>query len=528
VYRIQQKVDIMFRLAIPLRSAFSRTVLALTLAVVSRPSGSFALEPPVLRASLESEPITLAWTAAHTGTDRFLASFLMRGLMKYDAGNQPVCDLCRSLALSPDGKTLTFELASGENWSDGVPLEAQHFVDSFRRLLDPANGFSFSEDFLVIAGATLRPWDASKLAVRAEDKNKVVIELVRPSGAFTHVLTTAASFPIRKELLKGADDTGERHAQTAVLGPYQLAAWEKGKRIVIEGNAKFTASRPVYRVDFFRGTHAQSLQKFKSGRIDLLSNPTSDDVLKVPGQRLQVSPYLATRLLRVNSSRKPLTDLNLRRALLLALDRPTLPAALRNGERRATGLIPPGLPGYRELPLVTPDLSQAQTLAKASFGSAPAPELTLITRDLEADRQVSEWLTSQWARIGIKLKVLSAAEGAYLRKLESGDFDLALGVWAFETASPVELLRSFETGAAQNRGHWTHVGFDALLGQLTRETNPSLAAGLIDRTAEVVEVKDIGVIPLGYPTQPFLLGRRVMSFSVTPFGDPNLVSIRIR
>src|SRR4051812_36739049 len=98
-----------------------------------------ALEPPVLRASLETEPLTLDWNGYRSSTDRYLISFLMRGLLKYDSANAPVCDLCKSYLISADGRKLSFELDSEQTWSDGVKLEARHFVDSFRRLLAPQN-----------------------------------------------------------------------------------------------------------------------------------------------------------------------------------------------------------------------------------------------------------------------------------------------------------------------------------------------------------------------------------------------------
>src|SRR5690349_11475488 len=92
-----------------------------------------ALEPPVLRLSMEAEPSTLDWHAARSPSDRFVASFLMRGLLKYDAQAKPVCDLCKSYVVSPDRRGLTFVLDAQAEWSDGTPVQAQQFVDSFRR-----------------------------------------------------------------------------------------------------------------------------------------------------------------------------------------------------------------------------------------------------------------------------------------------------------------------------------------------------------------------------------------------------------
>src|SRR4051794_16554228 len=107
--------------------------LLLIVVMMSVSSTVRALEPPVLRAPLETEPVTLDWNAAQTPTDRFILSFLMRGLMKYDASNAPVCDLCRAHTVTGAGRVWRFELVAGTKWSDGVALEPRHFVDGFER-----------------------------------------------------------------------------------------------------------------------------------------------------------------------------------------------------------------------------------------------------------------------------------------------------------------------------------------------------------------------------------------------------------
>src|SRR3954452_13787424 len=79
-----------------------------------------AIEPPVLRLSMETEPVTLDWNNARSPMDRFIVSFLMRGLMKYDDKANPVCDLCENFNVSPDGKVYRFDLKTDVKWSDGV------------------------------------------------------------------------------------------------------------------------------------------------------------------------------------------------------------------------------------------------------------------------------------------------------------------------------------------------------------------------------------------------------------------------
>lgn len=501
-------------------------------------------EPNVLRASLEGEPSTLDWNAYRTPSDRFVLGFLMRGLLKYDSSGAIHCDLCKSYEVSPDGKVFEFELKPEEVWSDGVALEAQHFVDSFRRLLNPAHKLKGARDFQVIQGArqgppgamqssvkpwdSRKPWDPAKLAVHAEGKQKLRIVLEGPSALFIHYLTTIASYPIRKEFLGTPRGKWNPDPEkTPFIGPYRLAEWSPGKYLVIEGSPSFKGTRPVYRVQFALGSHSEMVKQYLKARLDILANPTTEDLLKLTGNKLQVSPYWATRNLLINSKREPLKSLSFRKAMLLSLDRENLPSFLRNGERRVTGLVPPGLPGYRDLPLATADLEKAREERSRAVPGAKPVVLRLLLRDFEADKAVARWLEERLAKLQIQLKIQAVSEAPYYRALERGEFDLALNTWAFGIANPVEILRSFQTGALENWTGWTHVGFDSLLEQLLSESKPDEMLRWVDKLTQVLEIQEAIVIPLGYPTQPFLLGPHVTSFAVTPFGDPDLIRIQV-
>ena len=246
-----------------------------------------------------------------------------------------------------------------------------------------------------------------------------------------------------------------------------------------------------------------------------------------------MSPYLATRQLVFNLHRSPLGDIHLRQAILHALEREKLPALLRNGERPVTGLIPPGLAGYRDLPLVTRDLARALEERKPlANGKAAAGALTLeiVFHNLDTDRRVAHWLLDQLGAVNVKLKLSPKSAEAYLEAIRTGSYDLALETWNFGISSPADILQAFTTGARQNHGGFTSVTYDDWIQKLLSRPKPEIAesSGWIDQATRILEAQEVGVIPLGYPTQPFLLGRRVVGFAITAYGDPDLVRIQLK
>jgi ABC-type oligopeptide transport system substrate-binding subunit len=151
----------------------------------------------------------------------------------------------------------------------------------------------------------------------------------------------------------------------------------------------------------------------------------------------------------------------------------------------------------------------------------------VLVHDRPAERKLGDWLATQLVPIRVRVDVRALDERGFRDAITRGDFDALIDTWAFSIASPLDLLSTLTTGSSRNRGGWTDVAYDALVGQLLVERKPAEAAKLLDQIGQRLESKETAVIPLGYPTLPFLLGKRVVSFAMTPFGDPDLVKIEL-
>ncbi len=446
-------------------------------------------EPPFLQVSVETEPATLDWHRYRSSSDRFIVSFLMRGLMKYSATGQAECDLCLSYQVDATGKNYEFRIAPMERWSDGVPLEAKHFVDSFQRLLDSQKHFPAAGPFAIIS------------KVKATGSHTVQIQLKSSKKEFLDLLTLTPSFPIRKDLISNAkNDRGEKMAQTATLGPYFLAEWDYGKRIVLEGNPFYMGDRPVFRVDLLFGSHQESVARFKEGKLDVLSNPTTEEIMSLSGSKLETRPLWSTRFLSLNTKSGPLQDASMRKAVSYSLERANLSALLKNGERPPLGLLPPGIPGYPLLTSAPPfDLTKAQAERHRAVAWPKEVEVTLLHSDQDTDQKVALWLIEALKKVHIKVSPKKVATRDFFEALAKQNHDLALVTWIFQTATSEDLSQ--------------------LLGQKDGTASSQMA--------KTAEVDKNAVITLGYPSQSYLLGRRVQSFEVTPYGEPDLVKISL-
>lgn len=478
-------------------------------------------ESPVIRAGLETEPTNLDWQTGLSVEDRLVTSMIMRGLFKYEKG-KVVCDLCTSYGWSPDGRRIEVRLSTQINWSDGKRLTAQDFVFAYRRLRDKS-----SKGLVPLAAEALDRIQSFE----ALGESVLLIETKRLSTSLSHDLTRPVFFPVRSDFATTPE-------YGPVLGAFVLAAWEKGKRIVLEANPEYQLPRKIYRVDLSFGTHALLFEKYQQGRIDVLLGLRTEDVLaikevkQIGTDQIIVSPMLATRTLVMGQTKAKLPKLReFRKLFRLALDTDSLPATLGLGDRKSTGLIPPGILGYRAVGRASQDILEAERLRQSPTWKDQDLSIEVLARDESAHRLIIHWLQQRLARVRVAIRPNYESATRFAQRLSQGDFELSIQDWYFQTLQPLELLRTFRTSSLDNFSKFTSVSFDAVLEQLERawgqDKNPA-ANLLLDQAMDQLEETEGVVVSLSYPSLTFLIGPRVKHFAFTSFGVPDITQIELK
>src|SRR3954467_8036321 len=120
---------------------FSLRVAAALVAVWTRGCSKNAGPGPagILRISQRNESADLDPATATLPDEFFVIRALSEGLLVPDPlGVTPRPAAAESFTVSPDGPTYTFRLRANARWSNGEPVTAADFVESYRRLLTPA------------------------------------------------------------------------------------------------------------------------------------------------------------------------------------------------------------------------------------------------------------------------------------------------------------------------------------------------------------------------------------------------------
>lgn len=138
---------------------------------------------------------------------------------------------------SPDGLTHTLHLRPGLTWSDGVPFTSDDVLFTLDAVFDPAVRSPLASS-LTIDGAPIR--------AAAPDARTIVVTFPGPFGPGIRILDSLWVLPRHK--LGGALKSGTfaeawstktPPSEVAGMGPFVLAAYEPGQRVVFERNPRY-------------------------------------------------------------------------------------------------------------------------------------------------------------------------------------------------------------------------------------------------------------------------------------------------
>lgn len=408
--------------------------LALTTAAVAQPLAGGAYVEGIVGPPQQLNPLVSDAIRDPAGAD--IQALVFEGLMRIGVDGLPEPALAQSWQIDDTGTVYTFTLRADVAWHDGAPLTADDALFTLRAIQNRW----FSGD-----PAMAEIW--RNVLVDKIDSRSIRCTLSAPFAPFL----SRATFPILPaHLLRDvAPDqwSSAPFGRTPVgAGPYQLVELTP-ERARLTANARYYGGRPFLdsiELRFFSNPQA-ALAALNRGEINGLGYLGVSELGGVNLPRAIVPhtiPLDSYAVLTFNVRQEPLTDIGLRRALALGLDKNALISRVLDG--RAVRLDTPILPGWWAASADAGgrpvDLTRAaDTLA--SLGYLPGADgvrvregrllaLPLITDDAPDRVAVAQEIARQWAALGVRVEVQQLDGEALKRRLVAHDFMLALHGWA--------------------------------------------------------------------------------------------------
>jgi peptide/nickel transport system substrate-binding protein len=273
--------------------------------------------------------------APHAGLSRLQILFAVHDRL-FELGaraGKQVPKLALRAAARNDFKTWRVTLRSGVQFSNGEKLDAGAYVQHFERLLKS----EYARRFRAVMGAPLTK-------VVAAGKLIIDFQFTRPNPGFRAVLghggafvwsLSAPEFMARNRAHPGLS------GMSAGAGPYRIAAWEPGKRVVLRRNPNYWdpanqhLDEIIYHVLDGAGP-GDVLGRLRSGQLDA-AVITSDAAIRAARKPRRFSVYRKARdqfiaAVGFNRNIAPLDDRVVRLALAQAIDRRAIARALGGGD----------------------------------------------------------------------------------------------------------------------------------------------------------------------------------------------------
>jgi oligopeptide transport system substrate-binding protein len=496
-----------------------------------RPSGSGVNlshnDPHILMRGNSAEPTTLDPHKATSVWEDWIMGDLFVGLMHQDIKGDPVPQACEKLVVSDDGLTFTITLRD-HVWSDGVPVTAEDYVFSFRRIADPKTAAQYVSILYPIrnmqqaAEGKVKP---EEIGVKALDSHTLQIQVQYQTPYINQLLMHQTTYAVPRHVVEKHGDAWLKPENFVSNGPFLLNAWIPNDHVHVVKNPRFFGATDVKlnEVYYFPTQDASSaLKRFRAGELDIANRcPPPDDVVilrKTIPDQVKINPFISTYFLPVNQTRKPFDDIRVRKALALAIDREILvDKVARIGQLAAHNVIPPGMPGYSyaakmtdlSLPLASRQQKARAFLAEAGFGPDNPLKFNFSIYNSKEFRRWSIVLQYMWRAVGVDMHIQPLDSQILYDYLRKKDFDVASAGWIADYRDPKNYLFLFQSSSTDlNYGGYSNARYDALVAQSDTIRDPAARLAALAQ-AEQQLLDDCGVIPLAHDVTRDLVSRQV-------------------
>jgi oligopeptide transport system substrate-binding protein len=478
---------------------------------------------------------------------------LYRLVSTEDGSAEPVADYADGDPVpSADGKTFTVKIKAGHNWSDGVPITAQHFADGVKEGCNPNNaspyvyllqttaiggivGVAGCDEYSTALGtaeAPLTPTEAELqtladgVGVNVVDDTTLEVTVVDAVsiGTFKNIFSLWTAFPSRLDVIEEHGDRWTDPENVVANGPFTISELVPGDHVTLVPNPEYDVGEPTklqsLRLQFIDDYSAAS-RDFQNGELDMTRITDTD----VPV--FQEDPDLAEQLLVYGSARittlqtqlenETLANDDVRLAFSKAIDRDALvEVTTSNVGQKALFWMVKGIPGHQgnehfaEIDF-DPEAAK-QHLADAGFpDGAGFPVLNLTIQDSPNRVAQADFLKNAFKQhLNIDIEITTVDSRTRSQIFNAETFELFIGGWQLDYPDPENpIVGLFNTDGGNNHYNCSDPAIDAKIEEGSTATDFEDHVRAFQEAEDLIVTGLCGVIPFMQEGLPFLIDPKV-------------------
>jgi len=348
--------------------------------------------------------------------------------------------------------------------------------------------------------------DWREVGVKVIDERTLEMTLSSPTPYWPQLLAFYPLFPVHRGCLEEHGAPAWTQPENLVCnGPYRISFRRPRDRIRLVKNENY------WNVDTVRletvdalavENRITSLNLYEKGEIDWnpqIPGNVVPDLMQADRDDFNPYPQLAAYYYKLNTTRPPLDDKRVRKALALAMNRKEIvDTVLRGPEQPAFHLVPPGMAGYESPTLGNEDIAEARRLlAEAGFPEGKGfPRLEILYNTDDQHEAVAELARKQWQKaLGITVTLQNETWSSYQDRLRMSQFDVGRQAWIGDYIDPNTYIDMYVTGGENNQTGWSNREYDALVEQAKSVRDPAERLAVL-RQAEAILMEEMPIVPI--------------------------------
>jgi dipeptide transport system substrate-binding protein len=506
------------------------------------PAATAAIPDKTLVFCSEGSPAGFDPAQFTTGVDFTANTFTVYNrLVEFARGSTAVePGLAEKWEVSPDGKTYTFHLRHGVKFQTTAyfkptrDFDADDVIFTFERMLDPDQPFrkAYPVSFPYFTDMGL-----DKLIEKVEkvDPYTVRFTLRQVNAPFIQNMAmeyaSILSAEYTDQLLKAgkASDINQLPVGT---GPFVFRSYVKDATIRFDGNPTYwkpntvKISRLIFSITPDAGVRAE---KLKNNECQVMSYPRPAEVKTLQSDAnvtLLSQAGFNEGYLAYNTTHKPVDNVDVRKALDMAIDKKAILEAVYQGAGTpATNPMAPTQWSYDKSLKAAPYNPAAAKALLAKAGYPTGFDISLWAMPVQRPynpngRLMAEMIQADWAKIGVRAKIVSYEWGEYLKRGHAGEDDTMLIGWTGDNGDPDNWLGTLlgcDAVKGSNFSKWCYKPYDDLIQQ-GKITEGQAARTKLYMQAQQIFEQQLPFSPIAHSLVYLPVRKNVVDMKVDPLG----------
>jgi len=460
-------------------------------AVVLAPVG---LQAETLKWARAGDSLTLDPHAQNEGPTHTLAHQMYEGLLQRDMEGQIIPALAMSWSALPDNPNVwQFKLRPDVKFHNGAAFTADDVVYSFNRAKMPTSA--------------MKELLTSIKEVRSVDDMTVDIETNGPNPLLINNLTNL--FIMDKDWTEdngvsapqdiAAGETTFAASNTNGTGAFMLDSRAVDEKTVLKANPEYWGKGEfplqISEIIFTPiNSAATRVAALLSGEVDFIQDVPVQDLKRVDdADGLKVVKAAQNRVIffGMNTAAddlesdsvegaNPFADVNVRRAMNMAINRDAIQKVVMRGQSDPTNVImPPFVNGWTEELNALPEGSvddAKKMMADAGYADGFSVALDCPNDRYINDEAICQALVGMMAKIGVEVNLIARPKAQHFPLIQNKTTDFYMLGWGVPTFDSHYVFNFLVHSTTEDRGSWNNTGFsnadvDAMVVSLESETD---------------------------------------------------------